>query len=453
MRSKDLLLVGRTGISRVAGGSAFLLSCRIGGAAATFLTQLLLARWMGAAELGSYILAFSWLTLLSAVPIAGYTAAAVRFIGQGLATEQHGYARGYIRHAFAIALFASTGMALMAAAGIILFPRISGEIRTLFFFAVAGIPLFATMRVNSGIAMAMSRFALGYLPGNIVRPILFLAMIWFVWSRDISLTAGLAMKLQFVALAILAVLTSVLMWRSTRALSSPGSPIKDTKTWNRAAMPLLGVTLFTNYFQQITVIVSGFFLATSDLGVYSVGYRIAMLISFILIAIDAFTAPALSRYYHTKKRDELIREIRHSTSLRFGISLAAVTFLIVFGEWVLSLFGPEFIQGHVVMILLALAQLAHAAVGPATRLLAISGHQKHSLYASAAALVLWLGLTAVLLPVYGIVGVAVAVFAALTAWAAVLRQVIVRNLKIDVLIVVRDLERKPESAKAVNAAD
>ena len=74
------------------GGSAFLFMCRIGGAAAAFLTQLLLARWLGAAEFGAYILAFAWLTLLSAAPVSGYAAAAVRFIGQGLANEEYGYA-------------------------------------------------------------------------------------------------------------------------------------------------------------------------------------------------------------------------------------------------------------------------------------------------------------------------------------------------------------------------
>ncbi len=435
------------------GGSAFLFLCRIGGAAATFLTQLLLARWMGAAQLGSYVLAFSWLTLLSAVPVGGYNAAAVRFIGQGLANEQYGYARGYIGHAITITLFSSTAMALMAATGIILFPGFPLEIQMLFFFAIAGVPLFAIMRVNSGIAMATSRFALGYLPGNIIRPILFLALIWLIWLQDISLTADLAMQLQFLVLIVLAVLTSVLMWLSTRRLLTPEPSIKDTKTWNRAAMPLLGVTLFSNYFQQITVIVSGFFLASADIGIYNVGYRVAMLISFTLVAVDAFTAPALSRYYYTDNRDELLREIRYSTALRFGISLTAVMFLIFFGDWVLNLFGPEFIQGHAIMILLALAQLAHAAVGPATRLLAISGHQKQSMYASAAALILWLSLTALLMPVYGIVGVAVAVFVALTAWAAVLRQVMVRYLRISILIVVRDLEQKPQAANAVNTAD
>lgn len=439
--------------TRVMRGSAFLFMCRIGGAATTFLTQLLLARWMGAADLGSYVLAFSWLTLLSAVPVGGYSAAAVRFIGQGLANEQYGYARGYVRHAVNITLLSSTAIAVVAAAAIALFPGFSAELQMLFFPAFAAIPLFAVIRMNNGIAMAMSRFALGYLPGNIIRPTLFLVLVWLVWLQDVALTADLAMKLHLLVLIGLAALTSILMWHSVRRLLPTDSPTSDVKTWNRAAMPLVGVALFSNYFQQITVIVSGFFLASADIGIYNVGYRVAMLISFTLVAIDAFTAPALSRHYHRNSRDDLVREIRHATALRLGIALSAVLFLVFFGDWVLSLFGPEFVQGHSIMILLALAQLAHAAVGPVTRLLAISGHQQHSMYASIAAVILWLGLTAFLLPAYGIVGVSIAVFVALTAWAAVLRQLVVRYMKISILVFVKDLEQAPLAAKNNNNPD
>ena len=105
------------------------------------------------------------------------------------------------------------------------------------------------------------------------------------------------------------------------------------------------------------------------------------------------------------------------------------------------------------MVLLALAQLAHAAVGPVTRLLAISGHQNYSMYTSGAALVLWLGLTAILTPFYGVMGVAVAVFVALTARAGVFHWMVVRYLRISILVIVRDLEKKPATAEPINNAD
>ena len=445
MLSKNSKLISQTEIRRVLGGSAFLFICRIGGAAATFLTQLLLARWMGAAELGNYILAFSWLTLLSALPSGGYSSAAVRFLGQGLATGEHGYARGYMRHATQIVVVASIGIAFLGVACISFFPEFPAELAMLFLVTFAGVPFFSIMRINNGIAMATSNFALGYLPGNIIRPLLFLLLVWVIWLQGVSLTADVAMELQVLVLIVIAVGTSILRWLVTRQLLTEAPLIKDGKSWNRAAMPLLGVSLFSNYFPQITVIVSGFYLASTDIGIYNVGSRVAMLISFVLIAIDSFTAPVLSRHYHKGDRDALIQEVQQSTVLRFGIALASVVFLMFFGDWVLSLFGPEFVVGYKVTILLALAQLAQAAVGPVTRLLAISGHQKQSMYASVGALILWFGLAAILMPLYGLLGVAVAVVVALTAWAATLRQLVIRYLRISILVVARDLSEPDRS--------
>jgi O-antigen/teichoic acid export membrane protein len=431
-------------IARLLGGSGFLLFCRVFGAAITFLTQVLLARSMGPTELGTYVLAFSWLTLLSVVPAGGYNAAALRFVGQGLADKDHAYTRGYIRHTFKIILTASTSIVLLAIAGAFLFPEIAPAMDTLYLTAVLAIPFFAVLRASNGIAMAAARFAQGYLPNNVLRPSLFLALIWLLLVNDVSLDAGLAMLLQFVAVVSMAVLTTVLMRQFMRELASPDPPVKETRVWNRSAIPLLGVELFTSYFQPITVIVSGFFLPKADIGIYNVGYRVALVISFTLVAIDAFTGPVLSRHYRTGERARLIHEIQYSTLFRFGISFAAVVFLVFFGEWVLRLFGDEFVEGHKIMIVLALAQLSHAAVGPVTRLLAISGHHKRSLVASGTSLVLWLALTAFLLPAYGILGVAIAVFIALTTWALVLRHFVVRYLRIGIFVFVRDLEPAAE---------
>lgn len=445
----------KTAFARIVSGSAFLFFCRISGAAATFLTQLLLARWLGAGEFGSYILAFSWMTLLSAIPIGGYNHAAVRFIGRGLAGDKSGYAHAFIKHAVRTNMLWSMAIAISGIALVFALPGLFSNEKLLFVFMMSGVPFFAVLRINTGIALAMSNFAIGYLPSNVFRPLLFLLLVSIAWSQGASLNAELSMKLQVLALILLAAVTSLLMLLSTRGIrsSSPKGFDDEKSVWNRAAIPLLGVTLFTNYFQQITVIISGFFLPTADIGIYNVGYRIAMLISFTLVAIDAFVAPSLSRYYHQDDRVEFLREIQYSTMLRFGISLLAVIFLIVFGNRVLALFGEEFVSGYALMIFLSLAQLAHAAVGPVTRLLAISGHQNFSMYASGGSLVLWLALTSVLLPIYGVNGVAASVFIALTGWALILRYLVRKNLGISIFIFVRDLKPQTVPPHADNLAD
>ncbi len=119
--------------------------------------------------------------------------------------------------------------------------------------------------------------------------------------------------------------------------------------------------------------------------------------------------------------------------------MVGVVFLIVLGEHILRLFGEEFVAGHMVMVILGLSQVAYAAVGPATRLLGISGFQMQGVYASVGALLLWMALAAVLVPFWGLTGVAISVFLAWSAWSATLRHLVMRHLGIDMLIRVRDM--------------
>ena len=83
-----------------------------------------------------------------------------------------------------------------------------------------------------------------------------------------------------------------------------------------------------------------------------------------------------------------------------------------------SAFGEEFQSGYAALVLLALAQLAQAAVGPVTALLTVTGHQRRCLPAFASALAVVVFLIALLAPRFGIEGAAVSVLAVTVGWSA-----------------------------------
>lgn len=445
LRERLAAALGRE-VARMLGGSAFIFSSRMLAAVLGFVTQLLLARWMGAAEFGSYVLAYSWLIMLAVFPVAGYAMSAVRFIGQGLAEDDPGYARGFLRHASVVVLVSSTSIALVGAVSIQLFPDLSSESRWLFIAAMAGVPFFALIRLSAGIALAASKFVLSFLPGYGARPGVFLGTLILFRLFDDRLDPLTVMVIHLATIVLVALPTALLtrsaMWR----LLPEAPPKRDTRVWVGTSVSLLVLALFTNYFQQITIVVTGFFLPSADIGVYSVGYQIAMFTSFLLFAVDAFAAPALARHHASGDRTELVSVLRQTTLLRFILMALAVVFLALFGRPLLQVFGEEFVSGHAVMVILALAQVSHGAVGPVVRLLGITGLHNHGLYASAIALAVWFLLAAALMPTLGILGVSISVFLAWTAWAALLRHFVKRHLGIDTLIFVRDLRDTPPQA-------
>ena len=433
----------RPEIRRLVGGSAFILANRIFGAAVTFLTQILLARWMGAAELGNYVLAYSWLVILAGVSVSGYSGAAMRFVGQGLADEDHGYVRGFLRHATIVVC--GTSLALAIIGGLVFFffeVEIPGS-RTLYFIALAGVPLFALIKLNVGLANAFSRFAISFVPNNVVRPVVFVVAIWITYRFFGGLQSPLTMQVQLVVLFFVVIMQTILVRSMLSKQLRRASPRYETGLWYGTASSLLLLSLFTNYFPEFTVILTGFFLPGEEIAIFNAAFRIALLIMFGLIAIDAFAAPDLVRCLRRGERAELLRVIRYSTKLRFWAALGAVILFVFFGRLLLGLFGAEFVAGYSSLLVLALAQLAQAAVGPSARLISVSGHQKKGLVVSAASLAICTIGMFILVPRYGTVGAAGAAFIATVVWSAGLRYLVQRHLGLDPLIF----------SRAVNSGD
>ena len=431
MTTRSLDADARRQLMRLIGGSAFVFACRVAGAGLTFGSQVILARWLGAAEFGLYVIAASWCILLSMLATAGMPAAAMRFIGAGLARNDPAYIRGFARRGLQITF--ATGVLTVVLGVLVLFgiPGLTspGQ-RQALLVALATVPFFAVLNFYGGTANAFPWLVQSFVPTNVLRPLLFLVALWFLSSRDLHLDATRAMELQWVVVLFC---TALAGWAFQRRLSAevPASGRSyETRGWLRAAVPLLGAGLFTSYLAEVTVIIAGFYLPSEDVGVFQVSYRIALLIAFGLYAVDSFTAPEAARFVATADQDNLQRSVNSATRLRFWPALAAVAVLALAGKPVLRIFGDEFVRGYAVLVLLAFAQLAQAAVGPVSRLMTLTGQQDRALLAAVGSLLLLIPLLAVLVPSFGMEGAAVAALLDIVVWSVWMRHLVIKSLGI-----------------------
>jgi O-antigen/teichoic acid export membrane protein len=415
---------------RLIGGSAFIFSSRVAGAALTFATQVVLARWMGAAELGAYVIAFSWCILLSTVATAGMPVAAVRFIGAGLARNDTSYIRGFTRRGTQIALAGGLVIAALGSAILVLTNDVPAIYRTPLLVALAMVPLFAVLNFYAGAANSFPWLAQSFLPTNVLRPLFFLVAIWLFAYETRQIDAYRVMQIQWLVIATLsAFCTLAFQWRLHSEVSADGRRY-ESRRWLRTAVPLLGVTIFSSYLPEITIVLAGFWLSNADVAVLQVGYRIALIIGFGLYAVDAYTAPEAARMIATTDHASLQRMVNRATRLRFWGALAAVALLAVAGRPLLGLFGQEFVSGYGVLMILATAQLTQAAVGPVARLMALSGHHDRCLVASVGSLLVLIPLMALLAPRFGMTGAAIAAVIGMALWSLWMRYLIVASLGI-----------------------
>jgi O-antigen/teichoic acid export membrane protein len=113
-----------------------------------------------------------------------------------------------------------------------------------------------------------------------------------------------------------------------------------------------------------------------------------------------------------------------------GPSLAIALFFVAFGSIVFRLFGPGFEQGYKVLLILTLAQLVSAFVGPVAHLLNMTGHHVVTARVQATSAILAVLFGLFFTPIWGSVGTAVAFSAAMALGNAWLTAFVIRKLEI-----------------------
>ncbi len=419
------------GLKQLLRGASFVFACRVTGAVATFAAQVLLARWMGAEQMGVYVFAFSVCALLTTVSGLGMPSAALRFIGIGLGHKRGDIVLGFARRAVQVAAVVGVGVAALGAAAVWLTGAGAATARdATLLIALLAVPVYAQLIARSSIALGLSWYPSALLPNTVFRTLLFLAFIAGAWLLSRPLTAEFAMSLQLVAIALVAVVQWPVLRRALVRRFPDTAPSYETPSWLRTAAPLLVITLFTNYFLELNVFVAGSFLGSADLAVFNAALRTTALVAFGLYAVDAVTMPQISRQYAAGDQAALRATVRRAAALRFWGALAVCVPLVVFGRPVLGLFGEEFLGGYEALVILAASQVVSAVFGPTARVLSVTGYQDKCLVVFVVSLVVMIVLHPILIRPLGVNGAALSVFAVVLFQSVWLYALVLRHLGI-----------------------
>jgi len=155
-----------------------------------------------------------------------------------------------------------------------------------------------------------------------------------------------------------------------------------------------------------------------------------------------------------RKDQGAIREaLRKTLVFPALITLAALGGVGLFGETLLAIFGPEFTDAKVPLLILMACQLARALFGPSVSLLTVIGAQWHNAALAVASLVVLAIGNVVLTPLYGVLGAAIAVAVATVFWLVACAIVLGRlsGLRTDVLYLIGKLG-SPRSAPGLTQA-
>ena len=157
----------------------------------------------------------------------------------------------------------------------------------------------------------------------------------------------------------------------------------------------------------------GVWRSNVEVGIFGVAFRTAMLTSVFLSAANTIVAPKFAELYRAGHMDALQITIRSAVRLVTLLSCPVLLVFLLASRQVMMIFGPGYINGAIVLIILTLGQFINAVTGPVGVLLMMTGHEVQLRNNIVFAAILNIALSIGLIPTWGAVGAAIATAASL----------------------------------------
>jgi O-antigen/teichoic acid export membrane protein len=376
---------------------------------ATFITNVLITRTLGASDYGLYVLATRVLEILILIAALGFTPTIIRQVSFFQAREEYKLVKGIVVYSAKVLLLfsflvlaVSLAFSNLIAQSLFWRPELAVLIRIL----AVSVPfsVLATAFVSSLNGLKKIRHTV--LISKFMLPSLFLVITAVVIVAGRGIEGIIWAHLAFAAASLL-----IAWFYLNRLFFSKYADVKPhvakRELWN-FSVPMYFNQFFNTAVRILPVFVMGYYLPDSEIGVFNVGFRLALLVSAALGAFHLIFAPLMAELYSVKDFSMISRLYKTITKWIFSASLLVFGAIILYYEPLLGIFGYEFRAGGLILLILAAGELSNASVGLAGNLLIMGGRPGLSLTNSILAFALVLTLCLILIPGSGATGAAIA---------------------------------------------
>lgn len=356
-------------------GAGAALSVQITSAGTIYVSQILLARWLGVTEYGIYDYAIALSLSLAFLAGLGLPIAVLRFIPKYQFEQDWRHLRGIIWGSWQQTLIASLITSVFSTVVLQWLASNQGlEHSKPLIFGVWSVPLMALVNLQQQIARAFQRITLAYAPYLIAYPLILIG-ITFIWQLNRSLNSTEAIALSILSLLLVLLVQALLFYRELTTEISQAVPAYAIGQWWRVALPLMFMDGSSVVLSQTDTLMLGTMLGAKAVGIYSAALKTSLWVHFILTAVNAIFAPIIASLHAQGDRQGLQQLVSTIARWMFYPALVIAIGLIIFAEPVLQLFGSEFTTARGALIVLILGQLVNVGAGSVGYLLIMTGNQ------------------------------------------------------------------------------
>lgn len=396
-------------IQKLLSGGIWSLVIKVGSAGLTYLMFVLLARAMTIEDYGRYSFGFNLATFLSVVAGFGLHIAIMRWWPEFIAKGEPQTSVAAYRWSNAMTLGGTVLVSLAMIAAALTFGWIEGEDLTYLVVAALLIGPLCYSEYLGSLLRALGSVGWALVPRDILwRAIVCIITGLALWQGRL-LTAFEGMLLTAVVLGVLVIAQMVYLKRHSPEIREfPKAAAPDLHApWRSTAVALWAATLLYALIQYVDVVLVGLVISPEAAGPYFAVTKTASLVSLLLIASNMICAPLISKYWYQGELAELQRILR-LVALGVGVpTLMAFAFIVVFGKWLLGLFGSGFDIAYPALVVLTFGYTVNSLAGPLSYLVQFAGHERAYLRIMATSYILVIASHLILIPTLGILGAAI----------------------------------------------
>ena len=405
--------------------SAFII--RVFSAAIALISQIIQARIMGEFEYGIFVFVWVLVVLFGNLSCLGFHTTIIRFLPQYETRGELDEIRGLAITTRRFSMFSASVLAVIGFAVLHFFgEHIESYYMVPLFIGLITLPLIALGDSLEGTARANNWTVAALTPTYIIRPLLILGFMVLAVFLGAPHTATTAMQAAIAATLAtsLGQLVSV-EWRMRKRFSRGPKKIQFM-VWLKVALPIFLIEGFGFLLTNSDVVVVGLYVEPDQVAIYFAAAKTMALVQFVYFAVKTVAAPRFSAMVAAPDLRPLAIFAGATARWSFWPSLVVGLTVLLFGKFLLSLFGAAFTSGYFLMAILFAGTLSKALVGPGEVLLTMAGKQGLCVWLYLAALATNIALNVILIPLYGLAGAAIATAAAMMV-EAVLLHIAVRS--------------------------
>jgi O-antigen/teichoic acid export membrane protein len=408
-RARNIRLAARGG-SVVFAGKLFAWGTR-------FLMAILIANVLGATQYGLYNLALTAVTIASSFAVLGLDSALIRWVS---IFDRRGDRAGLLG-ALQVGI-GLPGIVAIAVAGLLVLASLpvatsilsKPEAAPLLPIAALLVPFMVLNRQLGAALQGLKKIEFATIAEQFSQPpIRLVLLLGFLFLA--TLGAREAVAASTLSAGAATAILAVFLVRTAHLRRRPRTARRETRALLLFSLPIWFSNIVTTVGTNLQTLVLSAFSTAANVGIFAVAAHVNLLASLFHTSVVQ-SSMAIFADLHDRADNRGLEHLYQTTSKwTFSLNLPLFIVIVLFPSALLSVFGRDFEAGAPALVVLGLEAMANSATGTSGSLLDMTGHTRVKFVNSTVTAATALILNVLLIPVFGLVGAAMAALGATLA--------------------------------------